>query len=440
MTGLAFRSLRHRATASTATFLSLFLGTVMIGSFAAVAETGTGPISDTDAETLATMGGVIGAWGSLIVLFSVASTVGITVTHRATELGLLRTVGASPRQVRRLVRSETLVVATVAAALGGAVAYAGGAGMLALLRGPMVAESVSYDASALSVGGAALAMVLTSLLASSIAARRATRGPARLVLAEAATEATRIRWWRVATAVLLVGYGVAMAVVTVVVTADSDDPYAAMQTSGSSSILVGIGLAAVAPVWLRWAARVVPASRRSAATHLALGNARHRASLLAGVLAPLIVLVSAAVGVVMLVGIDGRTLEGTVEDAELVTLLNYVVTGMLALFAAIMVVNGVAAMLAHRRAELARLQLIGATPTQVRGSVRAEMTIVAVVGVLLGGLASLATILPFAEARGEGLVPDGQLWFPPLVAAVAIGLTLTAARFGVRRLPPVVPR
>jgi putative ABC transport system permease protein len=438
VTGLAIRSLRHRATAFTATFLAVFLGSAMIGSFAAVAETGTGPVSDADAETLATMGGVVGAWGSLIVLFSVASTVGITVTHRATELGLLRTVGASPRQVRRLVRSETLVVATVAAALGGVVAYAGGAGMLALLRGPMVSESVTYDAGPISVGGAALGMVLTSLLASSVAARRATRGPARLVLAEAAAEAGRIRWWRIAAAVLLIGYGVVMAMVTVLVTADSDDPYAAMQTSGSSSILVGVGMAALAPVWLRWAARLLPASRRGAATYLAVGNAQYRAPLLAGVLAPIIVLVSAAVGVVMLVGIDGRTLEGTVEGAELVTLLNYVVTGMLALFAAIMVVNGIAAMLAHRRTELARLQLIGATPTQVRASVRAEMTIVAVVGVLLGGLASLATVLPFADARGEGLVPDGQLWFPPLVAAVAVGLTLAAARFGLRRLPSAI--
>lgn len=436
MTALALRSLRHRRTAFLATFLSVFLGAAMTGSFATLVETATGPVSDADATALVTMGAVVGGWGALIVLFSVASTVGVTVARRATETGLLRTVGATPRQVRRLVRAETLSVAVVGAVLGAVVAYPGGAALLALIRGHLVAGDVAYGGSPLSVGAAALAVVLTAALASSVAGRRASRGPARLVLAEAAGEAARMRWWRVVAALLLIGYGLGGSVVTVLVTADDPDPYAAMQTSGSASLLVGVGLAALAPVLLRWAARLLPADRVVAtAPYLALGNVRRRSHLLASVLGPVIVLTAGGTGVLMLVGIDGRTITAAgAEDAALITMLNYVVTGMIALFAAIMVVNATAAMLAHRRLELARLQLVGATPGQVRSSVMAEAAIVAAVGIVLGTVASLASVLPFAYARHEGLVPDGQLWLPVAIAAGVAALTVSAARLGVRRV------
>ena len=62
--------------------------------------------------------------------------------------------------------------------------------------------------------------------------------------------------------------------------------------------------------------------------------------------------------------------------------------------------------------------LLGATPGQVAPRCSPEAAIVAVVGVVFGLLvASLATVVPFAIARDEGVVPDGQLWLPPLIAA-----------------------
>ena len=105
---------------------------------------------------------------------------------------------------------------------------------------------------------------------------------------------------------------------------------------------------------------------------------------------------------------------------------------MIALFAAIMVVNAFAAAIGHRRTELRRLWLLGATPAEVERSVVAEAAIVAAVGVVFGGLASLATIVPFAIARDEGIVPDGQLWLPPCWSSASSALTLGAARGAVR--------
>jgi putative ABC transport system permease protein len=106
---------------------------------------------------------------------------------------------------------------------------------------------------------------------------------------------------------------------------------------------------------------------------------------------------------------------------------------MLSVFAAIMVVNAFVATVAHRKDELRRLWLLGATPAQVERSVVSEAGIVAAVGVVLGTLASLASFVPFAVARHEGVVPDGQLWLPPLIVAGVVVLTLTAARGAVRR-------
>ncbi len=437
MSTLAWRSLRHRRTAFTATFLAVLLGTALTGSFATLIATAGGPVSDVDAETLVIMGAVVGGWGALIVLFSVASTVGITVRQRAAEIGLLRTVGATPRQARRMIRTEVLLVGLVAAAGGAAIAVPGGKALLELVKGGLVDESVAYDAGLAPVA-AATGVLVVSMIAAGIAGRRATRGPATLVIAEANAESGRMRWYRVTAALLILAYGLGTAVVTIAITADSDDPYAAMMTSGSSSILVGLGLALLAPALLRWGAVLLrPVLGRGAVGHLAAYNTSRRAHLLAGVLGPVVVLAAAAIGIVMLVGIDGRTLDESAlpeGESETITLLNNVVVGMICLFAAIMVVNAIVAVVSDRRRELDRLRLLGATPGQVRGSVVAEAAVVAVVGVVLGGLASLVTVVPFAIARDEGVVPDGQLWLPPLILAGTAALTLVAARGVVGRI------
>lgn len=443
-TMLAFRSLRRRPLAATATFLAVLLGTVLIGSFATLAETAISA-EGTDAGTLVIMGAVVGGWGAVIVLFSVASTAGITATQRAGEIGLLRTVGATPRQARRLIVREATAIALVGAVVGAAVASVTGRLLFEILSSAgMITSRTEYDAGPASVVAAAGLVLVSATLAAVVAARRATSGPAGLLVAESAAERGRMRWWRVAIAVGLVGYGVGMAVVTVTVTAHSDDPYAAMSTSGSSSILVGVGLAVLAPALLRWGAAPVRLLALTGSAYLAVYNASRRSHLLASVLAPVIVLTSAAVGTLMLVSIDSRTLPEGTEDSATITLLNNVVVGMMTLFAAIMVINAFVATVAHRRAELERLHRLGATPRQAGRSVVIEAGIVAAVGVVIGFLSALSSIIPFAVARHEGLVPDGTLWLPPVVVTGVVALTLAAARGAVsgtvRALgAPVVP-
>jgi len=437
MIGLAVRSLRFRATAFTATFVSIVLGTALMGSFATLLETASGPVSGNDEETLITMGAVVGSWGTMIVLFSLASTLSVAVRQRDVEIALLRTIGATPRQTRRMIRAETVAVAVAGSALGAAIGWLGGRALLAMLRhADMVAGSVEYAGGPASLATTAVVIVLVSSAAAGVAGRRATSGPATMALADSSSGTQRLRWWRVLGAVVLIGYGLAMAVITITVTADSDDPYDAMASSGSSSILVGVGLALLAPVLLRWlSASLRPfVGSTSVAGHLAAFNTSRRAHLLGAVLGPVIVFTASTIGILMLVGVDGRTMSGPVaNDFKSINLLNNVVVGMISVFAAIMVVNAFAAVVSQRRVELARLRLLGATPEQVRGSVVAEAGIVAGIGVGLGFLAALATVVPFALARDEGVIPDGQLWLPPLLAAAAVAITLGAAASAVRR-------
>lgn len=437
MTALSLRSLRHRLPSATATFLAALLGTAMMASFATLVESAAGA-PDEDRELLIIMGGVVGGWDALIVLFSVVSTVGIVAGQRTREAGLLRTVGATPRQVRALIVYETVVVLLVAAAAGATLASFGGQALFdALQRGDLVTAAAVYGGGPVSLLTAAGVVVLAGTIAAAIASRRTTRGAVAFAQRQADTAPHRLQRWRVVAGVFLVASGAGAAIVTITITGDSTDAYAAMQTSGSASIVVGVGLAALAPILLRWLAR--PWRRLlggSGGGHLAAENTTRRAHLLGGMLAPVIVLVATSVGTLMMVGIDDRTLTAAADPegvGDTITMINSVVIGMICLFTAIMTVNAAVAVVAHRRPELQRLWRLGATAGQLRTSIVLEATVVAVTGIVLGLLASTATAVPYAIVRDEGLVPNGQLWLPPLVAAVAVALTVGAAWSAQRR-------
>jgi putative ABC transport system permease protein len=433
MTGLALLSLRHRLTASLATFVTVTLGALVMGTFAPLVELALDAHSS-DRSTLVIMGGVVGGWGVVIVLFSVASTVGITVGQREVEIGMLRTIGALPEQVRRLVRAEVLAVAGLGAALGAAGASLTSHALFAALRhGGTVSADVRWHACWPALALTAAIVLLTGRTAASLAARRAVRGPATVVPAEVRT-AGRLPRWRIALAVVLVGHAVAMGVMTV--TAHSSDPYDAMSTAGSLGLLVGVAMALVGPVLLAAGARLLrPLLGSGAAGFLAAYNTTRRAALLSGVLAPVVILTATGVSILMLVGADHRTLPGGPgQDSAAIALINNVVTAMICAFAAIMVLNSFAAALAHRRTELHRLELLGATRAQVVSSVTAEAGVVAAVGVVLGLVASLFTIVPFGIARGEGVVPDGELWLPAVIVVGVVCLTLGSARLALQRV------
>jgi len=125
---LAVRSVRARATAFTACGVAVFLGATIILAFLTLLTTGLASgVSSDDRSTLTTMASVVGGWGVVIVIFAVASTMQLAVRQRAEEFALLRTIGTTRQQVRRMVLGEALLVS-------------GAASVLALVPGWLLAE------------------------------------------------------------------------------------------------------------------------------------------------------------------------------------------------------------------------------------------------------------------------------------------------------------
>ncbi|TPQ18222.1 FtsX-like permease family protein [Streptomyces sporangiiformans] len=76
---------------------------------------------DRDSEALTAMNALFGTAGGVtafVSVFVVASTFAFAVAQRRREFGLLRTAGATPGQIRRMVTAEALVVGVLASAAG----------------------------------------------------------------------------------------------------------------------------------------------------------------------------------------------------------------------------------------------------------------------------------------------------------------------------------
>jgi putative ABC transport system permease protein len=79
------------------------------------------PDPDRDRDALVAMNALLGTAGGVttfVSVFVVASTFAFAVAQRRREIGLLRTVGATPRQVRRTMVAEAAVVGVLASAAG----------------------------------------------------------------------------------------------------------------------------------------------------------------------------------------------------------------------------------------------------------------------------------------------------------------------------------
>jgi putative ABC transport system permease protein len=445
---LAVSSLRHRTGAFAASFLSLFLGATIVMAFASLLDTGLGGdhVSSTEQETLITMASVVGAWGLIIVVFAAASTLTLSVRQRRQEMALLKTVGATPRQVRRMIVGEAAVV-SIAAALA-AIVPALGAGRLvfALLQdSDQVSSAVDHRFGPIALGVGLGVTFLAATVAALVTARRATKVRAQEAMVAAAVDNPRMSRKRKIAAGVFLALGVETGTLTA--TLMKGEGSDAMQTGGQAAIWFAIGLAILAPALLRVGTRVVagPLQRLGGASgYLTVENLRHRTQQMAGALMPIVLFTAIAAGTITMQATENHAsaAEGLVKNADekAIETLNFVVVGMIALFAAIMVVNTLVAATTHRRQELAQQRLAGATPPQVLRMVGLESVVLVATGVLFGTIASLVTVVPYSIARTDSAVPPTGVGIYAGVVAVAAVLTLGASLGAARRAirPPAV--
>jgi putative ABC transport system permease protein len=244
--------------------------------------------------------GVTSGLAGFVAIFVVAGTFAYAVAARRRELGLLRTVGATPRQARRLVLGEALAAGVAAALVGSALGvviagpFARWLGRVGFAPRDFTAHFIFWPVAAASGAG-----LLIALAGAFVAARRAGRVRPTEALREAAVDRGTMpltRWL-----VGLAAFGGSVPLFGVLASAHSVDQAAVILPI---TMLLVTGFAMLAPVLippLAWLLTAPLAAAPSATGMLARRNAMTAVRRTAATAAPVLVTV----------GIAGSLMAGT---------------------------------------------------------------------------------------------------------------------------------
>lgn len=267
----------------------------------------------TDSKNLVSLSAVFGAMSVMVTVFVVASTLGLSLQQRQRQMALLRAIGSTPGQVRRMVLAETFTIAVFATAL----ACVPGPTLGRWLLGRFVDAGVVPDVLIHRAGGVPMivgagAGLLTALGSAWIASRAAARTRPTEALAEASLQRRRLNWIRLVFAVLCLAGGFTLALVTANVdgtTASSTaSPAAMLWTAGFG--LLGPTLTRLMTALLRWPLRAVTGF----SGQLALLNAKARASQLAGAVMPVMLATGLATSLIYLQTTQNQGAQQAFED------------------------------------------------------------------------------------------------------------------------------
>ncbi|MEV4504917.1 ABC transporter permease [Streptomyces klenkii] len=248
------------------------------------------------ADDLIALSGVVGGLVILVAAFVVAGTVALSAQQRSRELALLRAIGTTTRQLRRMLLGETLMVM----ALAGAAAWPAGPVVGRALHDTLVDSGMIADAVVFTQGWipalpAYGALLLTAVLGGLLGSARAVRAKPVQALGEAAVQAPGLHPVRIAAGLLFLAGTIALALVTALVLRG---PVAA-STAGPTVMCCAIALAFLGPwfakavtLLLHWPVRLLtgPAGR------LAVLNCRARTAKLAAIATPVMLASAIATG------------------------------------------------------------------------------------------------------------------------------------------------
>ncbi|WP_030911776.1 ABC transporter permease [Streptomyces sp. NRRL F-5126] len=237
-------------------------------------------------QTLFALGGSFGGIAAIVAVFTAAGTVALSVSQRAREFALLRAVGATPRQIRRAVASEALLVAPLAGIAG----CLPGIGLAHWWFGQLqdrgaIPQGVRVHVSGLPLLAAVAIGLLTALGAGWAAGRRPARTKPGQALADASFE--RLRPGVVRT-VLGVGAIVGGSFLTGLAARSTGDDAAGAALGVVLCFMLAVGL--LGPLVARACAGLFGLPLRAAgpAGRLAAANSRANARRLASVVTPIV--------------------------------------------------------------------------------------------------------------------------------------------------------
>jgi putative ABC transport system permease protein len=106
----------------------------------------------------------------IVALLGIVNTLALSVHERTRELGMLRAVGMSRRQVRRMVRAESVITAAIGALLGIVLGIA----FAAILSRPLADEGFVLEVPVVTLIAVAILAAIAGVLAAIPPARRAS--------------------------------------------------------------------------------------------------------------------------------------------------------------------------------------------------------------------------------------------------------------------------
>ncbi|MFE7466623.1 FtsX-like permease family protein [Streptomyces sp. NPDC057499] len=237
-------------------------------------------------ELLFGLGVSFGGVATMVAVMTAAGTVALGVGQRGREFALLRAIGATPRQLRRTVATESLLVAPLAGALGCLPGTALAAWWFGQLqdRGAVLG-SIGLEVSWMPFAAAVGLSLLTALSAGYLAARRPARMRPGLALAQTAVERAPFGPVRTPIGVLaLIGGGTLAGVAAS--SAGDDAANAALGVVMLFMLAVGL----LGPVIARICAAVLGLALRAAGApgSLAAANSRTNSRRLASAITPIV--------------------------------------------------------------------------------------------------------------------------------------------------------
>ncbi|MGH4028292.1 FtsX-like permease family protein [Actinomycetota bacterium Odt1-20B] len=237
-------------------------------------------------ELLTGLGGSFGGIATMVAVFTAAGTVALSVGQRAREFALLRAIGTTPRQIRRSIATEALLVAPLAGAIGCLPGIALAGWWFGQLQDKgAVPESVDLSVSWIPLVTAVGTAMLTALAAGYMAARRASRIKPGQALTEASVERLPLGWIRTPLGVAATVGGIVCARLAATTTGED-----AANAALGVVMLFMLAVALLGPLVARGCAALfgLPLRGAGASASLAAANSRTNARRLASAITPIV--------------------------------------------------------------------------------------------------------------------------------------------------------
>jgi putative ABC transport system permease protein len=237
---------------------------------------------------LVLLSSIFGGLALIVMAILLATIVSLAVEQRQRELALLRTIGATPRQVRRLVVRATMRPALVAAVLGALAGPALARLLFARIQdGGVVLDVLALRQSGIGVATGILGAIAITRIAAGVSARKAAKARTGAALGEAEELPGTLHPARLVAASVCAAGAVSCGVVTLFMS-----PENAAAIGGGTALGGALAAALVAPRLIeRFTANVQPAD---ISAQLAVLNVRARAHRNAALVIPVILVASIA--------------------------------------------------------------------------------------------------------------------------------------------------